>query len=60
MSVIYLHCCGSCLDLDFNCDEAIYYGPENEYYCFEHLLDKLMDEKDLTEEQAERLIDQLA
>ena len=55
MAVEYLHCCDTYVDLDWNVDDVIYY--EDEPYCYEHLLEHLMDKLDLTEEQADQYIE---
>lgn len=55
MAVVRLTCCDAYIDLDWNLEGAIHY--EGEYYCYEHLLDHLMDKLGMTEDQADSYID---
>ncbi len=55
MSVEYLQCCNTYIDLDYNCEGVFYY--ENQAYCYEHLLDYLVNGLGMTEEKADQFID---
>lgn len=55
MSCIWTKCCDNLVDLDYNCDDVIYYNDE--YYCIDHLSEKLVEEFNLTDDELDQYID---
>jgi hypothetical protein len=57
MAVEYLHCCDRYVDLDYHVDDVVYY--EYQAYCYEHLVEHIANDQDITLEEAELIVEDL-